>query len=512
MISYLIKFNNLPKELRDKVSSPAAMAVINALEKKYGVSLASVVMKVMIKEIAFDSLVDYFGKEFRFGGKQSAALAEELREKVFIAVEDYLGINTTPAVKPGLPVPLDEVPHYIIPPKTDKKALEKWMNERKADLAPHGSGFYFSTEDEEEVRQLAKRVAGFSSSSQKKISAEEGLKAVVKEAGINFSSEDMKKRFEQVLKTYLHGVRNRVDTKQTLLKSVEVGGLGLENAQADKILQAASKYRQEPDQPTLQSSVQASKPETSEKTAPIATEKSATPFGKRRDVDYDFGALLRGEGLEDETKKKEIPVEPKKPETPEPLYREAPLYKDEEKKEEKAGVKEEDKFIDLTKKENLQDQRTIDIARQMRASSRVAGKENGTDINIIQARSTANGDGRIKMEDVKYVPKLTGPIDELREMSILNFRRLSENPREAVLKIKKKIGFLEEESYTKRFEGIKAWRQSPVNRLYLEIGQDSIINKMSVDAIIEKRRQERKPVLSFEEFKAVMDLNKDLRY
>ena len=507
MISYLIKFNSLPKELRDKVSSPAAMAVISALEKKYGVSLASLVMKVMIKEVPFEELKDYFGKEFRFGEKQSAALAAELHEKVFFAVEDYLEIGV---VKAALPVPLDEVPHYVIPPKTDPQALAKWMKNRQGELAPRSSGFYFSTEDEEEVKKLAQRVAGFSTDAQKKVSAEEGVKAVVKEAGINFSSEDMKKRFEQVLKTYLHGVRNRVDTKQTFLKSVEVGGLGLENAQADKILQIASKYRREPDQPTLQAPAKAAPAAVPSSGKETAVAQESSPLGKHRDVDYDFGALLRGEGLDEDKPKIEEVVENKPKEAPTPLYRAQSSYKEEEKKEE--VVNEKDEFIDLTKKENLQDQRTVDIARQMRASSKLAGSENGGDISIIQARAAANGDGRVKMEDVKYVPKLTGPIDELREMSLLNFRRLSGNPRDAVLKIKKKIGFLEEESYTKRFEGIKAWRQSPVNKLYLEIGQDSIINKMPVDAIIEKRRLARKPVLSFEEFKAVMDLNKDLRY
>jgi hypothetical protein len=139
-------------------------------------------------------------------------------------------------------------------------------------------------------------------------------------------------------------------------------------------------------------------------------------------------------------------------------------------------------------------------------------REQESDINIIQARAAAKKDGKVKMEDVKHVPKLTGPIDELREMNLVNFRRLSRNPRDAVLKIKKKISFLEEESYTKRFEGIKAWRQSPVNKLYLEIGQESIINKKPVNVIINNRKQARKPYLSEAEFKAVMDLNKDLRF
>ena len=51
MITYLEKFNSLPKELRDKISSHEVMTIIGELERKYAISLASVVMRVMIKEL-----------------------------------------------------------------------------------------------------------------------------------------------------------------------------------------------------------------------------------------------------------------------------------------------------------------------------------------------------------------------------------------------------------------------------------------------------------------------------
>jgi len=517
MITYLEKFNSLPKELRDKISSHEVMIIIGELERKYAISLASVVMRVMIKELNIDTLADYFIHDFSFEKSQAADLTKALKEKVFIRAGEYLGIIKN---RIELPVPLDEVPSYFGPQQKgqEEKKLDNWMGARKADMSPRGSSFFFSTEDEEEVKELAKKVAGFGAVEQKKLDAEEGLKAVIKEAGINFSSGDMEKRFSQVVKTYLHGIRNRVDTKQTLIKSVEVGGLGIDNSQADKILQIANKYRREPDQPTLQAPAKIKTPEE------IATEKAdysagniaaKAVTGASGDVAYDFEALIKGDDQTEEGRKKQAELEAKKKHIEKgeqkeigPLKREKSTYKDEENDEE---GEEKDEFIDLTKLENLKDDRTVDIGKQMRAQSMLRGGEE-SNINIIQARAAANADGKIKMEDVKYIPKLTGPIDELREMNVLNFRRLSENPREAVLKIKKKISFLEEESYTKRFEGIKAWRQSPVNRLYLEIGQESIINKSPVSDIIEKRRQSRKPSLMIEEFKAVMDLNKDLRF
>lgn len=515
MISYLEKFNNLPKELKDKVSSHAVMEKIGAVEKKYGVSLASVIMRLMVKDLKFSELSDFFVKEDGLEKRLADEIVTVLRGEILKPVLSYLGVDDQKKEinhENSLPVPLDEVPKYFGNNKSreqEGQQLNQWMKNRKSDMSSRSSGFFFSPEDEEEVRELAKKVAGFSGKPKSKSDLKESLDKILKEAGVNFSSEDMQRRFEQVMRTYLHGVRNRIDTKQTLIKSVEVGGLGIDDKQADKILQEASKFRREPDQPTLQktktSQSSVSKDEKNEAEDNKEMKKATTSSG---DVDYDFESLIRG-GAKSESKQPEEvkPVEVKKEEVA-PLKREKSTYVEAENKGDKDDKEE---FIDLTKLENLKDDRAVDIGKKMRAETMTRKGQDG-DINIIQARAAAAADGRIRMEDVKHVPKLTGPIDELREMNVVNFRRLNSNPREAVLKIKKKIAFLEEESYTKRFEGIKAWRQSPVNKLYLEIGQESIINKKPVNVIINNRRQARKPFLSEAEFKAVMDLNKDLRF
>ena len=72
------------------------------------------------------------------------------------------------------------------------------------------------------------------------------------------------------------------------------------------------------------------------------------------------------------------------------------------------------------------------------------------------------------MTDVQAVPKLTGPVDELRQLTIDDFRRLSKDPREATLKIKDKIDLLEDMGYEQKTQGVKAFLESGVNRLYLE--------------------------------------------
>ena len=120
--------------------------------------------------------------------------------------------------------------------------------------------------------------------------------------------------------------------------------------------------------------------------------------------------------------------------------------------------------------------------------------------------------GKVKMDDVKHVPKLLGPIDELREMDLLNFRRLSDDFTGRVKKISEKIEFLEEENYAQRLAGIKAWRQSKLNKMYLDIGRESIGASKGINVIIKARQEKGEDCLNEEEFLTIMELNKKLRY
>jgi len=94
-----------------------------------------------------------------------------------------------------------------------------------------------------------------------------------------------------------------------------------------------------------------------------------------------------------------------------------------------------------------------------------------------------------QIQDIKYKPKLVGPIDELKSLTVSDFRKLSSDPEVAVEKIQNKIDLLGEESFTKKIEGIKAWQQSPINKIYLLIGQASILKNKSIDQIISEQQQ-----------------------
>ena len=105
-----------------------------------------------------------------------------------------------------------------------------------------------------------------------------------------------------------------------------------------------------------------------------------------------------------------------------------------------------------------------------------------------------------------------GPVDELRQLSLKEFRRLGNNPREAAERILGKIGLLEDESLIKKAEGIKAWQESEVYQTYLSLGAASMSARKPVEQVIREFRAASKPYLAPEEFNVVADLNRKLSY
>jgi len=121
-------------------------------------------------------------------------------------------------------------------------------------------------------------------------------------------------------------------------------------------------------------------------------------------------------------------------------------------------------------------------------------------------------DERPRLDDVKYVPKLVGPVEELREMTLIDWRRLGATPVMAASKVKEKISLLERQSFGQKIAGIKAWQESEVNKLYLEIGRESLAKGVSADQIISERVSAGKTTLTGDDYRAAMELNRSLRY
>jgi len=504
MISYLEKFNELGSDIRDAVSKKEVVEAINALEQEHKVSLATAVMRVMVKDISLVDLAKFFVFENNMPAKQAEKLVEELKTKVFKDVADYLGFAPSNKVSDTGDAP----PAALV----------------------RSSNFYFSPEDEEEVKGLAQTMGTESKKEiEKKQENDRELLVVVgmisKELSFNFSSGELNKRFNNVILTYVKGIRNKLDTKSTLMKGVETGGLGLNEALSRKSMVVADRImmEQKNNNAALDSGKEAvstepsasehgqAKPDKDKSNSSTEDHPEMVPDKKEqppltatdRDMTYDFKAL----------KEKEAPA---KQDTPARLASEPqagrPVHTV------VSSPPSPSTFAKASADKPALDLHTINLRKNnsVKLSDDKPSKKPVEEKMITSIatgpRTASLSNGKKRVEDVKYVPKLTGPVDELKEMDIINFRRLNPDAKIATNKIIEKIKFLEDDSYEKRLAGIRAWRKSPANKLYLAIGQDSIDSREGIDAVIEERQANKEEYLTSQEFIAIMDMNKALRF
>lgn len=120
--------------------------------------------------------------------------------------------------------------------------------------------------------------------------------------------------------------------------------------------------------------------------------------------------------------------------------------------------------------------------------------------------------GKADVKDITYKPRLIGPIDELRTLTLVDFRRLSRDAQVAVDKIHAKVELLGEESFEKKVKGILAWRASEVNQLYAALLNESLTSSKPIKKVFESRASRKEITLTMDEFHAIMNLNRQLRF
>jgi len=447
MLDYLQKFDQLPEELKRLVSTKATVSLIDQLEKKYNQPLAAIVMKIMVGDMGLNELSRYF-KSLGLTDDQARRLDNDLRSGIFQPVEDYLAAAT------------EEIEASPITTKPRVKTET-------------GASFFFSPEDEQEIRELTKKFDGHNGSLTAASEIEARVSRIIDQAKINFGSTELAERFKQILRTYLKGIRNKIEIKQAFTKPFSSGGLDFDPESAEKVLQIAdANQEQQFKQAEMKPRAKISLPEI-DREARVSLKNTGV-----RDIEFNLAASL----------KKAKP----------------------ELKEVKAT-----EFNQLDTKHELPASQPSAPARKVKAPVKppvMIRKESSLPPKPAIIRRPVDKANKVKLEDVKYVPRIMGPVDELKFMDLTSFRRLSQNPIGAVNKIKEIIDLLEEENYAKRLEGIKAWRMSPTNKLYIQIGQQSIKENKPIEAIIIDRKTRGEEYLTNDELTAIMDLNKSLRF
>jgi hypothetical protein len=130
----------------------------------------------------------------------------------------------------------------------------------------------------------------------------------------------------------------------------------------------------------------------------------------------------------------------------------------------------------------------------------------------VGSTSLTTSDGQRKMVDIVSSSRLAGPIEQLGKMSPTEFRRLSSNAAEAGQKVEDLLSALEGTSYEERVKGVLAWRDSPMNQLYLQIAEEALSQGLALPEVSSRRRAAGKESLSPAEIKALALLNAKIRF
>ncbi len=356
--------------------------------------------------------------------------------------------------------------------------------------------FLFDEEDEKEADRYREQVADNQEQIAKPL--EERLREYAKEViatnNLSFKDEINARRFELLFVSRLKEVRSQIEVKESLMKQVANGGLGLSEVVAEKVAGIIEKAKK-----NYESRIRNQEFKDSSVVAVVPSVRKAVSDGKK-----ELDKLIAAE----------LPVVlPKKPIALPPVGRT------------KETVKPVSKFAAEVKlsKEVVKEKKVeteMDKQKVLQALAKAAVKS-----VPVQTKSTLSSNLEVKpkevawpakskpqLSDVKAPSKTLGPLDELRVLSLTDFRRLSPKATEALHKIQSKIELIGETSIAQKIEAIRSWQASAVYQNYLSLGRLSIQEGKPVSQIIIEKTQAGEPCLTEEEFQAIVDLNEKLRF
>ncbi|PIS04945.1 MAG: hypothetical protein COT81_03660 [Candidatus Buchananbacteria bacterium CG10_big_fil_rev_8_21_14_0_10_42_9] len=402
------------------------------------------------------------------------------------------------------PAPLDTLADFPIGPRdTDKKKPS----------AP--ADFVLFPDDEKDVQAKEKFVED---NRQNQLNLTEVVDKIKSQSGVSFDDPVLDNRFSNIIFSHLRGVREKLETRETLQRSQKVGGVELDDPKTQKILSLLDVAYDK-----LHSTIVEVKPRLDTSKIELAQEQKkrwdAPPaalvekFNQSRAVSDSKGAVVNpkmtapspqpttepkltapasiapeSEKIQPQSTEKQ--AMPKKPVTQKTEESEAP----------KLEAKPDESFPASSVTPESKTSEAPQVSPEIQQMK-----------NDVLQELSKNEAKKSKPSIFKKKAKLTGPVEELQSFDLVEFRRLSPNPNDAVQKIQDKIETLGKESFTQKLNGIKAWKSSPINQMYVNLGHESISQKRSITDIINTRESKSIPTLSEDEFKAIMDLNMKLR-
>ena len=314
-------------------------------------------------------------------------------------------------------------------------------------------------------------------------------KKIMREISVSNMDVSLRGRLENAISSRLREVRDTVDTRDMFLKKLDAGGLEMTDDIADEIIGVILKYLPEIHRPIGEindlSADSAGEEGLSKKLSDLTAEALADT-GIDKIISSSLSSAPK-EGAAEEMKARGAESAPVG----------APMDIAPDDKKSTIAAEQPPTAVGITEEKEK--------SSEAKEVLKVSADEKKAVLGAKPPRKPS-------MTDVHSKPSAVGPIDELRLFTAADFRRLDADPQRAISRLKDKIKLLEEESYAKMAEGVKAWRVSPLNQLYLTIGRESLEADKNVAEIIRQRQNAGQAALSEEEFGALLDLNKKIRF
>ncbi|HLC63750.1 MAG TPA: hypothetical protein VJK25_00170 [Patescibacteria group bacterium] len=327
---------------------------------------------------------------------------------------------------------------------------EKMLQPPLPAIKKNTASFYFHPEDEEEV---AKHKVQGQTDSQKRYSLDKILIKVAENYKLELADQ-LKSRLRLAIYNFLRDRRTLVDTQEVLKRSENEAGINLPEPVADNLLEFLKEIK--------------------------------------RKINQEGGLVVDEKVEAGEAKVKYLPPrEPvKQPAASQPI-----------KAESTKPIPLKSEAENLKLKEDLEKQ-TAEVKKELK---------DGPIKTLPRIQRPLKSTAR-RVADVKKDYKLVGPVDELAGLSLETFRRLGENTKQRSFKVLSKINLLTEDSLAKRTAGIKAWQKSPLYKMYVAVGQSSMDYGVDVEQVIKQYGAQGRQIITLEEFEAISDINRQLRF
>jgi hypothetical protein len=109
------------------------------------------------------------------------------------------------------------------------------------------------------------------------------------------------------------------------------------------------------------------------------------------------------------------------------------------------------------------------------------------------------------MRDIAPPPAEMGPVDEIKFISLVDFRRLSAKPDEAAKRLRQKLYNLQDESILLYMDALDAYHRSPLYVDYVKLVCASLANRKPLEAMTQDKNR-----MQMSEIKALVEMEKGL--